>query len=109
MTSLMRPALRSAVVLALGLALPAAVASPAFAADSIYWENYDFAGPQSSISVANLDGSGSGRDLFTNAQPRGTAVVSPAGLTLDAAAGSIYWANATSTEISRGSLDGCDP
>lgn len=80
-----------------------ASASAAGAADRLYWANYN--GP--TISVANLDGSGSGLDLFTAAAPRGGTVAAPAGLALDPAAGTAYWTNSTS-KVTRGSLDGCD-
>jgi hypothetical protein len=80
-----------------------ASASAASAADSIYWANYD----SPTISVANLDGSGSGRDLFTTAAPRGGTIASPSGLALDLAAGNAYWSNGNA-KITRGSLDGCD-
>jgi hypothetical protein len=80
-----------------------ASASAAGAADSIYWANYD----TDTISIANLDGSGSGRDLFTAVAPRGGTLAAPTGLALDPAAGTIYWGNWTG-KLTRGSLDSCD-
>lgn len=91
--------------LLMAISMLGAGASAAGAADSLYWANYN----TPTISVANLDGSGSGRDLFTGAQPRGGTVDLPAGLTLDPSAGMAYWANSGGTvSITRGSLDSCD-
>jgi hypothetical protein len=73
------------------LALPVTAA-----ADRIYWVN------GSKISYANLDGSGGG-DLNT-----GSGTISGArGLTIDPAAGRIYWSNGpTSHAIAYANLDG---
>lgn len=79
-------------------------ATGASAADSIYWTNYNSV---ESVSVANLDGSGAGRDLFTSIAGRGGTVNAPAGLALDPANGLAYWTN-TNSKVTRGSLDGCD-
>lgn len=91
------------VALVVAISMLGAGASMAGAADSIYWTNYD---SPATVSVSNLDGSGSGRDLFTAGAPRGGSVAAPAGLALDPASGWAYWANAVS--VARGSLDGCD-
>lgn len=88
----------------LAISMLGASAATANAADSLYWANYN----TPTISVANLDGSGSGRDLFTGTEPRGGTVSAPAGLSLDPAAGFAYWTN-TSSQVTRGSIDGCDP
>jgi hypothetical protein len=84
-------------------AIALSAASPAQAADRIYWSNYD----DDSISYANLDGSG-GDDLATT----GASMDGPMGMTLDPAAGRIYWANwgangaGHGTTISYANLDG---
>jgi DNA-binding beta-propeller fold protein YncE len=66
------------------LAVGAALAPTARAADRIYWSNY----AANSISFANLNGSGGG------ALPTGAATVfGPMGLAIDSAKGRIYWAN----------------
>ena len=59
-------------------------ASPAFAADRIYWSNLD----GNSISWSNLDGSGGG-DL----QIDPAALNGPMGLAIDSAHGRLYWSN----------------
>jgi DNA-binding beta-propeller fold protein YncE len=66
----------------------------------VYWTN---AGA-STISFANLDGSGGGGDLSTT----GATVSKPSGLAIDPAAGRIYWANAdvATNKISFANLDG---
>lgn len=66
------------------IAVIAATAPAACAADRIYWSNYN----ANSLSYANLNGSG-GRPLAIKA---GTAV-GPMGIAIDSAAGRIYWAN----------------
>jgi hypothetical protein len=73
-------------------------AAPAtLAADSVYWANFG----NSTISFANLDGSGGGQLPTTGATPS-----NPVGVAIDAAAGKIYWANAGNNTISFASLDG---
>lgn len=74
------PALLVGLALAIGL-----TASPARAADTIYWANYG----GGKIGLAALDGSGGG-DLETS---EATPPASPAGVAIDAAAGRIYWAD----------------
>src|ERR1035437_7333074 len=60
-------------------------------ADSIYWSTDG--GP--TISSVDLNGSG-GSDLNTG----GTTVNEPGGIAIDAATGTIYWANYTNNTIS---------
>jgi DNA-binding beta-propeller fold protein YncE len=76
----------------------AVMAAPAFAADSVYWGNYD----GTTISHANLDGSGGGGDLSMT----GATVSGPYGTAIDAAADKIYWANDFASTISVANLDG---
>jgi DNA-binding beta-propeller fold protein YncE len=83
------------------LAVPAAVlclaiASPARAADSIYWVNQT----APTISRANL--SGGGGSEFTAAG----AVGSPGGIAIDSAAGKIYWTEQGRGVIVSANLDG---
>jgi DNA-binding beta-propeller fold protein YncE len=90
-------------VMVLAISMLGASVATAGAADSLFWANYN----TPTISAANLDGSGSGRDLFTGTEPRGGTVSAPAGLALDPAAGFAYWSN-TSSQLTRGSIDSCD-
>jgi DNA-binding beta-propeller fold protein YncE len=76
----------------------AGVASPAGAADSIFWGS----NTANKISRANLDGSGFGSDLST----LGATVGNPTGTAIDPAANKIYWVNAGSNTISVANLDG---
>ncbi len=64
----------------------------------MYWANTN----GNTISVANLDGSGSGSDLNTI----GATVTSPQGVAVDPAHNRIYWANAGLNRISVANLDG---
>lgn len=89
-------------VMVLAISMLGASVATAGAADSLFWANYN----TPTISAANLDGSGSGRDLFTGTEPRGGTVSAPAGLALDPAAGFAYWTN-TSSQLTRGSIDSC--
>jgi DNA-binding beta-propeller fold protein YncE len=76
----------------------AALASAARAADQVYWGNYN----GTTISFANLNGTGGGGDL-----PTGTATVNNAyGIAIDSAAGRLYWANFGGDAISVANLDG---
>jgi hypothetical protein len=68
-----------------GVVAMVAGASPAVAADTIYWGNFD----SSTIGFANLDGSGGGGQLDTN----GATVDAPDGLAIDSLTGRLYWAN----------------
>jgi hypothetical protein len=75
-------------------------------AGRIYWANYGpgSQGTGTTISYANLDGSGGG-DLNTT----GATVSGPRGVAVDPAAGKIYWANygdGYGTTISSANLDG---
>jgi hypothetical protein len=84
------------VILAgLSMALPA----HSHGAELLYWANFD----GSSVSFANLDGSGGGGQLNTTGA---TAPNQVAGVALDPAANRIYWANAGSGKISYANLDG---
>jgi hypothetical protein len=81
------------LILAAGAML---VPASAVADDSIYWSSND------AIRVANLDGTGTASTLFG-------AQMLPQGVTIDAAAGRIYWANfgnAPPGEIRVANLDG---
>jgi DNA-binding beta-propeller fold protein YncE len=93
-----RPNLLSVVA---GVAAAAALvaAAPAFGADQVYWGNV----LGSPISFANLDGSGGG-----NLNTTGATADEPWGVTINSAAGRIYWANnaSNSTPISYANLDG---
>ena len=62
-----------------------ALAPVALGAGQIYWGNVSGSNP---ISFANLDGSGGGNLTTTGATPE-----APWGVTIDAAAGKIYWVN----------------
>ncbi len=88
----------SAGVVAVAVALLSSVAS-ARAADRIYWANYT----GNTISYAKLDGTGSGGDVNTS----GGDVSFPTGVTIDAAAGRIYWDNFGGTaQLAFARLDG---
>jgi DNA-binding beta-propeller fold protein YncE len=73
----------------IGVAVASAVvfvaAAPALGAGTVYWGNVSGSHP---ISYANLDGSGGGNLRTTGATPE-----APWGVTIDAAAGKIYWVN----------------
>jgi DNA-binding beta-propeller fold protein YncE len=71
------------------------------AAGRIYWANHGRLEPPNgtSISYANLDGSGGGNFVTSG------TIIGPHGLAIDPAAGRIYWANGTST-IDFANLDG---
>ena len=71
------------------------LASAASASDAIYWTSYTNSG---GVRVGDLGGSGA-RDLFTGES-------SPEGVAIDAAAGTIYWADTTSGAIRVANLDG---
>jgi hypothetical protein len=81
--------------LALSIGAAAWLASAAFASDEIYWTSYTAAG---AVRVGDLGGAGA-RDLFTGES-------SPEGVAIDAAAGTIYWADTTSGTIRVANLDG---
>jgi hypothetical protein len=108
-TPLTRRRARRAVLL-LGALAVLLSASPAHAADRIYWSNLY----GDSISWANLDGGGGG-DLPINP----SAIDGPMGLAIDTPAGKIYWSNYGSgnpgdagigdgTSIGVANLDGSD-
>ena len=81
-----------------GVVAMVAGASPARAADKIYWGNFD----SNTIGFANLDGSGGGGVLDTSpATPNG-----PDGLAIDSATGRLYWANFSSNTIQFANLSG---
>jgi DNA-binding beta-propeller fold protein YncE len=84
-------------VLAFGLAVAAALsvvlASPALAADSVYWTDGSGA-----IRVGNLNGTGA-HNLFTGE-------MDPKGVAVDPATGKIYWADFGSGAIRVGNLNG---
>jgi DNA-binding beta-propeller fold protein YncE len=82
-----------------GLLVAACLASPARAADRVYWANDQ--SPENRISFANLDGSGGG-DLDTD----GASPGAPRGVAIDVAAGKVYWTNPVSDRISFANLDG---
>jgi hypothetical protein len=71
----------------------------AHGAARIYWGGYGASPP--TISFANLDGSGAG-ELNTN----GATLEEPLGITIDAAAGRVYWSNDAAPKISFANLDG---
>jgi DNA-binding beta-propeller fold protein YncE len=71
----------------------------AHAGGRIYWGGYGATPPK--ISFANLDGSGGG-DLNT----MGATLQEPLGVTIDPAAGRVYWANDAAPNISFANLDG---
>ena len=77
-----------------------ATAGSAFASDTIYWSNQG-APPGPGISFADLGGSGGG-DLSTAGATSDSAV----GVAIDAATGTVYWANANNNTISFASLAG---
>jgi DNA-binding beta-propeller fold protein YncE len=72
-------------------------ATPAVAADSLYWSA---AGGDTS-RVGNLDGSGPPSSLF--AEPSATT---PAGVAIDSATAKIYWADFNSSTIRAANLNG---
>jgi hypothetical protein len=67
---------------------------PAFAADMVYWGNYD----GSTISFAKLDGSGGGDVITTSGDPDGLAI--------DSATDKIYSVNHFTDKIFFANLDG---
>jgi DNA-binding beta-propeller fold protein YncE len=68
----------------------------------LYWADTNFGHPnESTISYANLDGSGGG-DVETGA----AAVEEPLGVAIDPTANRVYWANAFGNKISYANLDG---
>jgi DNA-binding beta-propeller fold protein YncE len=72
------------------------------AAGRVYWADTNFGHPtESTVSFANLDGSGGG-DLNTI----GAAVEEPLGVAVDPGANRVYWANAFGNKISYANLDG---
>lgn len=73
------------------------LAASASAAESVYWAN----GSGSTISFANLDGSGGG-----NLNTTGANVARPTGVAVDPAAGRVYWANHSGEPISFANLNG---
>jgi hypothetical protein len=75
------------------------LAAPARAGDRIYWADRT-GGMVPPVAFANLDGSG-GADLVTTGATPGYAE----GLTIDAAAGRVYWANGGAAKISFAKLD----
>ena len=85
------------LLVAVGL-LALASAPAALGADRLYWGN----GGNTTISYANLDGSGGGHDLDLS----GSDPNSPRGVAIDSAAGRIYWANQGNNTISYANLDG---
>ncbi len=86
---------RLIAALATCLVASACLASGALGADSLYWSSYQQAG---GLRIGSLDGSG--------AQNLVTAESSPEGIAIDAAAGKIYWADATTGKIRVANLDG---
>src|SRR5215212_11702520 len=80
------------------MALLAVIAPAAFGKDTIYWGNFD----NSTISFANLDGSGGGGQLNTT----GATLAKPDGLALDPPTGTLFWANFTGTTLGYASLTG---
>jgi len=84
------------VVLVLAVVCTAlALAPEALGAGRVYWGNGSGSNP---ISFANLDGSGGGNLTTTGANPE-----APWGVTIDAAAGEIYWVN---NDNNNGQTDG---
>lgn len=73
-------------------------ASPALAADLIYWDNFN----SNTIAFANLDDSGGGG--FLNTTP--VSASGPDGLVIDSGTGQLYWADFNGTTISFASLSG---
>jgi hypothetical protein len=96
------PAWRCAIALCI-TAILLWPASGARAANRIYWSNFI----DNTISWENLDGSGGG-----NLNTTGATVYGPMGMTIDPAAGRLYWSNygndpaATGHTISWANLDG---
>jgi hypothetical protein len=88
-------------MLVAALATVAALFASDAAADRIYWGNSDEDFLPDSIGWANTDGSGGGV-LNTGA----ATVDEPTGVTIDAAAGVIYWTNRGNHTISWARLDG---
>ena len=89
---------RGLLVSAFGVIATAAGASPAIAADLIYWDNCS----SNTIGFANLDGSGGGGVLdISPVTPN-----CPDGLTIDSATGRIYWASLGTQTIQYANLDG---
>jgi DNA-binding beta-propeller fold protein YncE len=82
------------------LLLLVGLASSASADDRVYWVN-GTAVDANPISHADLDGSG-GDDLDTTGAPS----AEPRGVTLDMAAGKVYWTNRANNRISFANLDG---
>ncbi len=80
------------------LILLACLASPARAADRVYWANDQ---SPNRISFGNLDGSGGG-----NLSTAGAFAGQPRGVTIDVVAGRVYWTNPDNDRISFASLDG---
>ncbi len=74
------------------------LAASASAADTVYWANE----VGSTISFANLNGSGGGGNLSTTGAERN----SPEGMAIDPATGKIYWSNLDGNTISWADLDG---
>jgi DNA-binding beta-propeller fold protein YncE len=89
------------VALAAAAAAMLAWATPALAADQVYWANQF----NDSISYANLDGSGGGGQLLDINDSNNT-VNYPSEVALDPAANTIYWANDINNPISYVNLDG---
>jgi DNA-binding beta-propeller fold protein YncE len=78
------------------------------AANKIYWANDDAGGStdvKNTIGVANLDGTGSARDLVTNGLA-GAVVCNPQGVAIDPAANRIFWANSCGSLGSANLSDG---
>jgi hypothetical protein len=75
----------------------------------IYWANFNLSvTPTNKISYTALDGSGGGADLTVT----GATVAEPKGVTIDEAAGRVYWTNAGASsalgKVSGADLDGSD-
>jgi DNA-binding beta-propeller fold protein YncE len=98
MSDLGHPRVRRIGVLLIAAALLALAAAPvALGAGKIYWANAN-----DTISYANLDGSGGGGELnLAGATPSRIR-----GVTIDAAAGRIYWTNSGNNTVSYANLDG---
>ncbi len=86
--------------LATSLLASAGLASPAFAADSIYWGSYPNPGtvPPGAIRVGSLTGTGAQTVFPGENRPQGIAI--------DAAAGKIYWGSTGTNAIRVANLDG---
>lgn len=76
----------------------AVAGAPAHASERIYWAN---SGSEEGISWANVDGSGGG-----TLETGDATIDDPGGVTIDPAAGKLYWANEGSDTISWAYLDG---